>query len=352
LRSTLLFSALLSISILEVCAQQPPEFFEYGTSQIDVSDICSTGEIRVFRGELEDAGLADTKASIIGEMQQEGDQIFFKPLLPFDLETPYTLVCDGRLVPFKILTPGEHQIMEVVDIFPSTTQVPTNILKWYVRFSRPVNPVKIYDHIQFLDERGDPIDRSILTLAAPLLSDDGTLLTIWVEPGRQKQLLGPNHRLGGVFQVDQEYTLHIDASLKDAEGVPVSKEVRHEFSTIEPDRVKPSMEEWKVSRIQANTQEPLVIKSDDQLDYGSLIDALSLLYQGSIVEGTISYNSQTSTIYFNPSENWEEGNYTIQLRYLLEDLAGNNLHHLFDRPIDSDDRSSAELDLTISVQSY
>ena len=82
-----------------------------------------------------------------------------------------------------------------------------------------MNPIKIYDHIRFLDDEGKPIDRSILDLGAPLLSADGTLLTVWIEPGRQKRLLGPNRHLGSVFDIEQNYTLHISNTLKDAQGI-------------------------------------------------------------------------------------------------------------------------------------
>ena len=338
-------------SILEVCGQQPPELFDFDPTRVRIPRGCVAAEAEVFKGDIVNRTDVETKTSIIGSIKQEGAYRFFRPLIPFDLETSYTLSCDELLIPFKILIPEQHQTMEVVDIFPATAQVPSNILKWYVRFSRPVNPIKIYDHIQFRDEQGDPIERSILNLAAPLLSDDGTLLTIWVEPGRQKQLLGPNQRLGGVFEPDRNYTLHIDALLKDDRGVPIGMEVNHEFSTIAADRAKPSMEDWEVSDIPAQTRLPLEIRTKEPLDYGSLVDAFSITQQGSVVTGTLKYNSLSSTISFTPDERWSAGMYTIELAYRLEDLAGNNLRHLFDRPIDGGDVATEHQDFTLIIQS-
>ena len=347
----LLYSVLYIMTILEVCSQQPPELLHVNPAELRISEVCNTADIKVFRGDLTDGASIKSKSSIIGKLIKQESYSSFTPLVPFDLETQYTMACDDHLVRFKVAKPMGHEVLEVLSVYPATTQVPANILKWYVRFSKPVNPIKIYNHIRFLDEHGDPIDRSILDLAAPLLSDDGTLLTIWVEPGRQKQLLGPNHRLGSVFESDHEYTLVIDDSLKDADGIALANEVRQNFSTTAADRIQPSIDHWTVMSIQALTKQPVLIKCTEQLDYGSLIDTFSISIDGSRVAGILDYDSAESTISFTPEHNWDAGTYTIQLEPLLEDLAGNNLQHLFDLPIDQGEPVNESQDFTISVES-
>lgn len=345
----LFFSTLLLIGFLELDGQSAPESLDYSPTHVRISNAHNSSELRVLKGEIADHDLAHNSPAIIGTVNRDDAFTTFSPIVPFDQETPYTLVYDGQIFHFEIARPGDQPIMMVNEIYPSAKEVPANILKWYIQFSQPVNPVKIYEHINFLDQHGKLIDRSILHLGAPLLSEDGTLLTVWVEPGRQKQLLGPNQHLGSVFEPHQQYTLYIANTLKDAQGVPIAKSVRHTFTTIEADRIKPALSNWNIAPLKVDTRQPLAITSNEHLDYGSLLDALRVLLDGDEIVGTLSYDNQTATIHFTPTENWKKGTYTVQLAYQLEDLAGNNLKHLFDRPLHKEQDELRAEQLTLSV---
>ena len=338
----LLCGALLISGILEVCSQQSPEILKLNTSYLVVSGGCDTDDFKIIKGQLTVDPYSYEGPTIIGAIESDKSSTTFKPLVPFNQETPYTLLCDGEVLHFTVDKPQAYEAIDIVNIYPAVKEVPANILKWYIRFSRPVNPVKIYEHIHFLDQDGAAIDRSILNLKAPLLSDDGTLLTIWIEPGRQKRLLGPNRHLGSVFDPYENYTLKIDGSIKDMEGANMTSSVSHRFITTDADREQPSIDAWSVGSLQAHTLNPLTIAITEQVDYGSLIDAFGLYYQGHRVAGTLEYDSHGNTILFQPEENWQAGDYTISLEQQLEDLAGNNLMHLFDRPIKEESQETPQ----------
>jgi len=338
----LLTCAILISGVLEASSQQPPEILELNTSYLTVSGGCDTDDFKVIKGQITVDPYSYEGPTIIGTIESEKSSIIFKPLVPFNQETPYTLLCEGAVSHFSIDKPQAYEAIDIVNIYPSVKEVPANILKWYIRFSRPVNPVKIYEHIQFLNEDGAAIDRSILNLKAPLLSDDGTLLTIWIEPGRQKRLLGPNRHLGSVFDPYATYILQIDGAIKDMEGSNMVNPVSHRFVTTDADREQPSIDAWSVGSLQAHTLNPLTIAITEQVDYGSLIDAFGLYYQGHRVAGTLEYDSHGNTILFQPEENWQAGDYTISLEQQLEDLAGNNLMHLFDRPITEESQETTQ----------
>lgn len=322
---------------------------EYTSEYLRIVNTDIHSNLKVFKGDIVDSDLFHKTPSIIGTIDNDNGHTLFTPLVPFDIETPYTVVYDNTFYPFEIERPDTYETLSVLEIYPSVKQVPSNILKWYIRFSRAVNPVRIYEHIEFLDEDGHAIYRSILHLDAPLLSDDGTLLTVWIEPGRQKQLLGPNHHLGSVFKPHKNYTLSIAGTLKDAQGIPIKTAIRHTFTTTESDRTMPSLSGWKVQSIQSGNKSPLKIICTEVLDYGSLIDAFSISYNNKIINGTLTYNSKIKTIYFTPSENWKKGSYTISLGHQLEDLAGNNLIRLFDRPLDQNERNMTPPKLTLET---
>lgn len=328
---TLIF--ILLISFLEVVAQQLPDDFDYTSMYLRIPTTHVGSDFKVLKGQILDDGLRQHTPAIIGKLKNDSSHTIFTPLVPFDRDTPYTLVFNQQVFFFEIARSTDDVPLRVTGIYPNTTQVPANILKWYIEFSKPVNAVKIYDHIQFLDQDGKPINRSILNLGAPLLSSDGKLLTIWIEPGRQKRLLGPNQHLGSVFKPAHSYSLHISNKLKDAQGLPIEASVTHSFTTTDSDRVKPSIQQWQVSTLQANTAQPLDISCDEQLDYGSLLDALSISRDGKLIEGQLNYDSELNNISFTPKEHWKRGEYIIRVAYQLEDLAGNNLASLFDKVV-------------------
>jgi len=86
----------------------------------------------------------------------------------------------------------------------------------------------------------------------------------------------------------------------------------------------------------------VTIAITEQVDYGSLIDAFGLYYQGNRVAGTLEYNSHSNIISFQPEEYWQTGEYTVRIEQHLEDLAGNNLAHLFDRPIKEESQETPQ----------
>jgi len=338
------------INFLQVEGQQFAENFEYKTTYLRFENAQVSTGFKVLRGNISDDHQLQNTSAIIGTTTRDDTHTTFTPLVPFDKETPYTLVNNEQAYVFKIAKSNSDSPMQITGIYPSVNEVPANILKWYIKFSKPVNPIKIYEHISFLDQDGKVIDRSILHLGAPLLSADGTLLTVWIEPGRQKRMLGPNRHLGSVFDSSKKYTIHIAGTLKDAEGLPIEKSVEHTFTTIESDRIKPSLAQWKIQPIEANTKNPLEIIVNEQLDYGSLLDAFSLDFKGKQLNGNLSYNSKLKTIFFTPLNNWKKGIYNVKIESSLEDLAGNNLLHLFDRPLKENQNEAPQQELKFTIE--
>ncbi len=340
------------MNFLEVAGQQLPENFTFNSAHLNIPNSYFSSNFKIIRGEITGYNRLQTTSGIVGTTDSDSAYTTFTPLVPFDFNTLYTIVCDDKVFVSEISQPPAQEPIQIVAVYPSVKQVPSNILKWYIRFSKPVNPIKIYDRIDFLDNEGNAIDRSILHLDAPLLSPDGTLLTVWVEPGRQKQLLGPNRHLGSVFDSSKEYTLRIDGNLKDADGMPIKASVNHTFTTVEADRKKPTLSQWQIKSLEAGSLSPLEIKVGEQLDFGSLSDAFYVTLNGQQVEGDINFHGETMRIIFTPHEKWIKGSYTINVETTLEDLAGNNLLHLFDRPIVKEQGDRKEKVFTLSVECF
>ncbi len=339
----------LMINLLEVAAQQLPKEFECTSEYLRIDKTLYDENFKVVRGQYLNYEQIKDKHGIIGKIQKENSHIIFRPLVPFDLDTDYTFLSKSHIIPFRLENEADKQSLQVTHIFPSTDEIPANILKWYILFSKPVNPIKIYDHIQFLDDNNNVIDRSILNLGAPLLSSDGMLLTVWIEPGRQKRDLGPNQHLGSVFEPSKKYTLLIANTLKDTQGNTIQESYTHKFTSYQADRKKLSIDDFHPMPIHANTQQTLEVKCKEQLDYGSLIDAFSIYYENKLVDGKVSFDYQTKSIKFTPFSIWKKGTYTLIFESQLEDLAGNNFLHLFDRPVQEDSNTAPKQSFTIKL---
>ena len=229
---------LLTIALFwtqEILAQESPVVqFDMDKIIIQQKKTPADVSLKVFKGKISTADVV-FKNPIIGKIEISKSIVKFFPLVPFNLEQNYTLLYNDEISYFQIPIASDYQRLEVQSIFPTQTTLPANILKWYVQFSKPVSSTNIYDHIHFFDSNGVAISRAILPLENALLDEDGTLLTVWIEPGRQKRGLGPNEKLGSVFEIGQQYSLVISKNLSDKKGVSMHGDKVHHFSTTEND---------------------------------------------------------------------------------------------------------------------
>ena len=63
------------------------------------------------------------------------------------------------------------------------------------------------------------------------------------------------------------------------------------------------------------------------------------------MDGSFTLSDKESILKFQPISEWENGNYTITVDSKLEDLAGNNLNHPFDRDLNADNNQIIETEI-------
>lgn len=317
-------------------AQSSPRFsFTSEVITLETLNNSKNTSFKVYKGDYTSVSQTLNKRTILGDFTQSSTEIRFTPILSFQKNTPYTVVFANEVHPFTIdLDPSYTQI-QVDALYPNSDILPANFLKWYIRFSKPVNPSKIYDHISLIrNSDSTKVDRALLPLETPLLSNDGTLLTLWIEPGRQKRDLGPNKRLGEVLIPNESYTLIIDKNIKDSQGIPMKGDYTHSFTVQTSDRIQPSISTWKIHTPQSNTKEAILIKYTDILDYGSLQNTIQIIdVSGNLIEGEFVIQANQKSIIFKPAKNWLKGSYLLICKPIIEDIAGNNLERLFDQDI-------------------
>ncbi|WP_152538526.1 Ig-like domain-containing protein [Aquimarina macrocephali] len=332
-KNFILFVIIVFFSILEMYAQKSPEF-TFNKEFITIKkDAKTSGNLYVYRGEIPKEELSNVNP-ILGKLIQEKTVLRFIPLIPFGWNQKYTLVYRDAIEYFELDTPEEYKHLSVKSIYPSAKILPSNLLKWYIQFSHPISETYVYDHIRFINATGDTISNATLSLENALISDNGKLLTVWIEPGRQKRDLIPNTLLGPVFENGKTYKLVVLKKLKDANGISMQQDFIHSFRVTIADRVKPDIKSWKIQFPKVNSKSRLLISCYESLDYGSTLNSVTIINaKEEKIDGNWQYTDHESTLSFTPLHPWKKGNYKILFDTHIEDLAGNNLDRLFDSEI-------------------
>jgi hypothetical protein len=291
-------------------------------------------EFSVYRGYLTSEEI-ENKKPIIGKTHQNNREVVFYPLVPFSTTLPYTVLIDNICYYFKLEIPEDYTYLKVIKILPSTKQWPENMLKFHIQFNKAVSLPFFYNHIQFISEDNDLLAGIILDLGQILVNDEDNLVTLWIEPGRQKRGIDPNVELDSPLKIGKNYSIRIKASLKDKRGIPMQSDYSHPFQIKEADRTSPKPEKWKIKTPLKDSTFPIEINLQEDLDYKSVLSSVKIQLESKTIKGRLKYQFDQQKVLFYPNLPWEKGNYLIFVDKELEDLAGNNLERLFDEDIKS-----------------
>jgi len=298
----------------------------------------------VFFGALPEPG--GSKPSILGSYHVEEQQIVFKPRFPFypgqmhsayfDLTGFYRKIDPNKTGPTVSL---DFQVAErvleaktlVAGVFPSSNRLPANQLKFYIHFTQPMARGQAYDHIRLFEESQGVVAGAFLDVDPELWDPESRRLTLFFDPGRIKRGLRPHNEDGTPLQVGRRYRLVVDPKMKDASGAPLKKAYEKVFVTGENDRRSPNYRDWQITVPPAGTSAPLVLNFAEPMEAALAQRMISLkTSQGDFVRGRISLHEGESIWNFRPDAPWNPGDYTLHFDAVMEDLAGNQLHRLFD----------------------
>lgn len=213
-------------------------------------------------------------------------------------------------------------------IHPSAHKLPANHLKFYLYFSQPMRQGVFLDHCRLLDDHNQPVTEPFRE--TELWNEDGTRLTLWFHPGRQKTGVNLNVDLGPIVQPRHHYTLVISGKWPSAAGIPLGSDVMKPFDTTERATARLDIGSWKIIAPAAGTKEPLDVRFPAPLDHALLQRCLRVVNDdGKVVAGDSRTTSAEQAWLFVPKEPWYPGNFTLEVESILEDLAGNSLARPF-----------------------
>jgi hypothetical protein len=274
---------------------------------------------------------------IFGEYRGYPNHISFAPKFALVRGATYRATAfdgvTGRVVgtkDYRVPTLAERMPTVVQSITPSGKVLPANVLRFYITFSRPMREGReVLERIKLFDDAGNEI-------ASPwrdveLWNADATRLTLYLHPGRIKQGVNLREQLGPILLPSKRYALVVGSDLRDANGTPLGREFRHEFSTSAEVRSRIDVAAWKVAAPAVGTREPLRIEFDRPLDAALAVRLIRIRdAAGRDVVGTSQLVDGERTRLFTPAAIWKAERYVVEADPTLEDQAGNTPTRVFD----------------------
>lgn len=277
-----------------------------------------------------------TDIAVLGEVSKKDGIFSFTPIVPFSNGETYEIRYNGELQEtFAINKSMDIRKPELLAIYPTRDTVPENLLKMYFVFSKPMQEVNsALEYITVIDETKKEEVSVFLELQTELWNKDHTQLTLWLDPGRIKTDLIPNEKLGLPIVNGNTYRIDVSKEFKDANGNPLNDNYGKTIFVRKRDSQIPDLINWTITRPETNTKNILTINFGESLDFALALETVQIINpDGKIVDGNFILSKKESILQFLPVAKWESGNYTISVDSKLEDLAGNNLNHLFDRDL-------------------
>ena len=273
---------------------------------------------------------------VAGDVTRVDDTLRFRPAFPLQLGGRYRAVLknpSGTPVVelFTLPPPAARPPTVVVQVYPSTSVLPENLLKFYVHFSAPMRQDEAYQKVRLLRTDGSAVELPFVEFRYELWDPDGKRLTLLIDPGRIKREVKPLEDIGPALRAEHEYTLVVDPAWRDAAGSSLATTYRKKFQVTAADRSSPTPHTWQLNVPESGSSDPLTVDFGEPLDHGLLATHLwAVDSDGDVLLGAPSIGSEERSWTFTPSTPWSPGRYKLLVSPVLEDLAGNSVGRPFE----------------------
>jgi hypothetical protein len=292
-----------------------------------------------------------TALPLLGTYTVAGDTLRFRPRFPPSPGVTYVarsvIPSEGRnrhrpdrgdtsgaiSKAWRFDAPGGAPSTVVSAIYPTTDDVPMNLLRMYVEFSAPMTSGHAFDFVKLYTDGDSLVAEPFFTAGGvvELWDPDHTRLTILFDPGRIKRDLKPHEEMGLPLRTGKRYRLVIDSTWRDAAGRPLVRSFTKQFRVGPQDRALIRTSSWRVTPPRAGTTDSLVVSLPEPLDRALLARLVTVHDSaGAKIDGIATISERETRWTFVPSRPWGSGAYALHVETELEDLAGNNLKKLFD----------------------
>jgi hypothetical protein len=278
--------------------------------------------------------------AIAGKFERQQNQLIFHPRFPLSPSVTYKLNIadalldgqrlDARLLLFELPAIPTQPAADIVEVYPTASALPENLLKFYIHFSQPMSRGEAYERIHLF--QGDTeVTEAFLELGEELWNADQTRFTLFVHPGRIKRGVQPRELKGPPLSDGKHYSLRIDRAWQSAAGQELARGFEKQFDVTHALHEQIDPVKWKLETPRAGTRAPVALDFEAPLDQAMLSRVLDVKFNdGTIIKGSIEIQNQETRWALVPSEPWRIGAYNIEVATNLEDLCGNNLASPFE----------------------
>lgn len=344
---TLLAFLALSLS-LPVAAAAPTA--EVVGGKIVVTGAAADTDLKVVVAEGSEADIA-ARPPMTGEWTRADGKLVFTPKYPLRPGTRYRVVGGSDRLDVRTPKAAPREHTAVTHVYPTATELPENVLRFYIQFNRPMPRGDVYRYVSLYNEAGKKDVQPFVELDAELWNADQTLLTLLSDPGRIKKEVKPRIDLGPVFRQGNRYTLVISGKWPTLDGTPLGDDVRKPITVTAPVAEGIDPKTWTLTAPPGGST-PLRVSFGRTMDHPILLRALTVLGpDGKAVAGKAAATENDRGWSFQPAGPWAPGTYRLRVDTLLEDVSGNRLGRPFEidlaQPAPKEIKEPVELPFTI-----
>ena len=304
--------------------------------RLEPNDPTWSGVVAVY---VEGSGSGSARTPpVIGRYSASVDRVRFEPRFPFAAGVAYRVEVDtgvrgGAAVAHRFALPpmARARTTRVTGVYPSATRLPSNLLRWYIETSAPMEPGNALQHVHLMDESEREVTGAFLALEQELWDPARRRLTVLFDPGRVKRGVRTNVESGAPLVAGRRYRLVIDDAWTDGSGAQLASGFEQAFEAADADRRSPDPKRWRRTTPTAGTPAPLQVSFGEPLDHALAARMLTVSdARGIPVPGSVALAEGDSAWTFTPAQPWVTGDYSLRVSGALEDLAGNNVVRVFD----------------------
>lgn len=288
---------------------------------------------------------------VIGKYSVDGAHLRFEPRFPFSAGTAYRAEIDtaalARLAVdspldaeptapyvthyFSIASQTRPRTTRVLGVYPSSTELPANLLRWYVELSAPMTSGSALQHVRLLDESGREVRGAFLSLDQELWDPDRRRLTLLFDPGRVKRGVRTNLEAGAPLEAGHRYRIVVDDAWEDGNGAALVSGFERSFQAVSADRTSPDPKRWRLTVPAAGTRDAFRVEFGEIVDHALATSMIGLYAaDGTAVPGTVQLADDDRAWIFLPALPWSKGDFALRVDKRLEDVAGNSIARIFD----------------------
>lgn len=280
---------------------------------------------------------SDTAAlAIAGHYQLQGTQLTLTPAYPLGYGSSY-------LIRWKDSSSQAHTEVyrtpalqasgtpaRLLQVYPAGDTLPANLLFFYLRFDRPMQPAgNAWQHVRICaaDSPGHALPFAWRQRSFWL--DSNRLLVLMVHPGRVKSGI----RYGGpLITPGKQYVLDIDSGLADAGGHYVRPGTIKQFYGGTEDHILPKIGSVSTEALKGS-RETFQVRFSERMDHAAVRENITVLRDDSVPVAVMideAEGSRGERFSIVPLEPWKAGRYSICFGKGVTDLAANTLRRLFE----------------------